>query len=216
MRSRAGPHRDLGERIDNPKTGRPIGSGPFLVERWERGKQLTLVRNPRYWGPHAAYLDRIVIRFCKDACNAHPGRGARRLASGRGRFRVRRATRRIVSGPPANPGLDGPCRPSTRLGHLHIGGPEATPRFRTSSSVGRWPTGSTGSRSSAAVFGEIDPTSPARQRRLPESATATTGRTGAAIATGRLGPPPARAGRLPARTPTASTPARASGSRFAS
>ena len=27
-----------------------IGSGPFLVERWERGKQLTLRRNPRYWG----------------------------------------------------------------------------------------------------------------------------------------------------------------------
>ena len=38
------------DRIDNPKTGRPIASGPFLVERWERGRQLTLVRNPRYWG----------------------------------------------------------------------------------------------------------------------------------------------------------------------
>jgi peptide/nickel transport system substrate-binding protein len=49
--------------IDNPKTGSPIGSGPFLVERWERGKQLTLRRNPRYWGPHPAYLDRIVVRF---------------------------------------------------------------------------------------------------------------------------------------------------------
>jgi peptide/nickel transport system substrate-binding protein len=51
------------DRIENPKTGRPIGSGPFLVERWERGKQLTLVRNPRYWGPHPAYLDRLVFRF---------------------------------------------------------------------------------------------------------------------------------------------------------
>jgi peptide/nickel transport system substrate-binding protein len=51
------------DRIDNPKTGQPIGSGPFLVGPWERGKQLTLVRNPRYWGPHPAYLDRIVIRF---------------------------------------------------------------------------------------------------------------------------------------------------------
>lgn len=50
------------DRIDNPKTGRPIGSGPFLVGRWERGKQLTLVRNARYWGPHPAYLDRIVLR----------------------------------------------------------------------------------------------------------------------------------------------------------
>ena len=48
--------------IVNPKTGRPIGSGPFLVERWERGEQLTLVRNPRYWG-RRAYLDRLVLRF---------------------------------------------------------------------------------------------------------------------------------------------------------
>ena len=51
------------DRIDNPKTGAPIGSGPFLVERWERGKQFTLRRNPRYWGPHPAYLDRLVVRF---------------------------------------------------------------------------------------------------------------------------------------------------------
>jgi peptide/nickel transport system substrate-binding protein len=51
------------DRIDNPKTGRPIGSGPFLVDRWERGKRLDLIRNPRYWGPHAAYLDRLVLRF---------------------------------------------------------------------------------------------------------------------------------------------------------
>ena len=49
--------------IDNPKTGIPIGSGPFLVESWERGRQLTVVRNPRYWGQHDAYLDRIVVRF---------------------------------------------------------------------------------------------------------------------------------------------------------
>jgi peptide/nickel transport system substrate-binding protein len=51
------------DRIDNPKTGAPIGSGPFLVERWERGRQLVLRRNSRYWGPHTAYLDRLVIRF---------------------------------------------------------------------------------------------------------------------------------------------------------
>jgi peptide/nickel transport system substrate-binding protein len=51
------------DRIDNPKTGKPIASGPLLFERWERGKQITLVRNPSYWGPHRAYLDSIVIRF---------------------------------------------------------------------------------------------------------------------------------------------------------
>ena len=50
-------------RIDNPKTGRPIGSGPFLVGHWERGRELTFVRNPRYWGDHTAHLDRVVARF---------------------------------------------------------------------------------------------------------------------------------------------------------
>ena len=53
------------DRIDNPRTGEPIGSGPFLVRRWERGEQLTLVRNPRYWGRHTAYLERVVLRFVR-------------------------------------------------------------------------------------------------------------------------------------------------------
>jgi peptide/nickel transport system substrate-binding protein len=52
--------------IRNPKTGQPIASGPFLVERWERGKQLVLRRNPNYWGPHDAYLERLVLRFGVD------------------------------------------------------------------------------------------------------------------------------------------------------
>jgi peptide/nickel transport system substrate-binding protein len=55
------------DRIENPKTGAPIGSGPFLVERWERGRQLTLVRNPRYWGARRAYLERLVVRFRMDS-----------------------------------------------------------------------------------------------------------------------------------------------------
>jgi peptide/nickel transport system substrate-binding protein len=50
--------------IRDPRTGRPIGSGPFLVERWERGRSVTFVRNPGYWKRHAPYLDRIVFRFC--------------------------------------------------------------------------------------------------------------------------------------------------------
>ena len=51
------------DRIHDPKTSRPIGSGPFLVAGWERGRRLTLVRNPRYWGKHTAYLDRLVFFF---------------------------------------------------------------------------------------------------------------------------------------------------------
>ncbi len=50
-------------RIDNPKTGAAIGSGPFLVGGWQRGRQLTFVRNPHYWGPQTAYLDGLAYRF---------------------------------------------------------------------------------------------------------------------------------------------------------
>jgi peptide/nickel transport system substrate-binding protein len=49
--------------IVNPKTGDPIGSGPFLVGRWDRGRELVLVRNPLYWGRNKAYVDRLVLRF---------------------------------------------------------------------------------------------------------------------------------------------------------
>ena len=51
------------DRLDNPKTGRPIGTGPFLVQRWDRGRKLTLTPNTRYWGPHPPYLDSFVFRF---------------------------------------------------------------------------------------------------------------------------------------------------------
>jgi peptide/nickel transport system substrate-binding protein len=54
------------DRIHNPKTGAPIGSGAFLVQGREQGRALTFVRNPGYWGPHRAYLDRIVLRFCAE------------------------------------------------------------------------------------------------------------------------------------------------------
>ena len=70
------------DRIDNPKTSRPIGSGPFLVERFERGKQLTLVRNPRYWGPHTAYLDRLIIRFCQNCVAPTPAEVLESLRTG--------------------------------------------------------------------------------------------------------------------------------------
>jgi ABC-type transport system substrate-binding protein len=51
------------DRINDPRTGRPVGSGPFLVERWDRGRQIVLVRNAHYWGPHRSHIDRLVIRF---------------------------------------------------------------------------------------------------------------------------------------------------------
>jgi peptide/nickel transport system substrate-binding protein len=51
--------------IVNPRTGAAIGNGPLLLQSWQRGRQITFVRNPRYWGSHTAYLERIVVRFCR-------------------------------------------------------------------------------------------------------------------------------------------------------
>jgi peptide/nickel transport system substrate-binding protein len=50
------------DRIDNPKTGRPIASGPFIFASRSRGSSLTLARNGNYWGKKA-YLDRLSFRF---------------------------------------------------------------------------------------------------------------------------------------------------------
>jgi peptide/nickel transport system substrate-binding protein len=51
--------------INNPKTGRPIASGPFLLQSWNRGTNMTFVRNPRYWG-NKPLVDRIIFRFVPD------------------------------------------------------------------------------------------------------------------------------------------------------
>jgi peptide/nickel transport system substrate-binding protein len=45
---------------------KPAGSGPFVVERWEPGHQVVLVRNKNYWDPEHIHLDRIVVRIIPD------------------------------------------------------------------------------------------------------------------------------------------------------
>ena len=39
-----------------------VGSGPYRLEKWDRGQQLIMVRNDRYWGPRATF-DRLVFKF---------------------------------------------------------------------------------------------------------------------------------------------------------
>jgi peptide/nickel transport system substrate-binding protein len=59
------------DRIHDPRTGRPIGNGPFLVSRLDRGSAVTFVRNPAYWRGRSAHLDRLVVRFCRDCGASH-------------------------------------------------------------------------------------------------------------------------------------------------
>jgi peptide/nickel transport system substrate-binding protein len=50
--------------ICNPKKNNaPIGNGPFLLTRFDRGSGITLTRNPRAWHGKKAKLDSIVFRF---------------------------------------------------------------------------------------------------------------------------------------------------------
>jgi peptide/nickel transport system substrate-binding protein len=51
--------------INNPKNNRPIASGPFVLQSWNRGTNMVFNRNENYWGPKA-YLARIIFRFVPD------------------------------------------------------------------------------------------------------------------------------------------------------
>ena len=43
----------------------PVGTGPYMFESWERGQQITAVRNPDYWG-EAPSIDAFTVRFIPD------------------------------------------------------------------------------------------------------------------------------------------------------
>jgi len=47
-------------------TAHPTGTGPFMFKSWRPGRQLVLVRNPRYWG-NKAKLDRLIFRPVVDS-----------------------------------------------------------------------------------------------------------------------------------------------------
>lgn len=44
----------------------PLGTGPFMIQDFQPGIQLTLVRNPHYWQEGLPYLDEIAIRIISD------------------------------------------------------------------------------------------------------------------------------------------------------
>ena len=47
----------------------PVGTGPYRLERWQRGGELELVRRNDYWG-RAPQTDRVVFRFISDPAAA--------------------------------------------------------------------------------------------------------------------------------------------------
>ncbi len=51
--------------VCNPKTGKPISDGPFLLESYRKGTDATLIRNPKWYGPKPR-LSKIIFRFIQD------------------------------------------------------------------------------------------------------------------------------------------------------
>jgi peptide/nickel transport system substrate-binding protein len=46
----------------------PVGTGPYKMDQWVRGQQISMVRNPDYWGSwDGNHLDKVVIRVVKEA-----------------------------------------------------------------------------------------------------------------------------------------------------
>ncbi|MBM4076509.1 MAG: ABC transporter substrate-binding protein, partial [Planctomycetes bacterium] len=49
----------------------PLGTGPYIVDKWERGDRVELVRNPNYWNPSkGGHVDRIIVKFIPDQVSA--------------------------------------------------------------------------------------------------------------------------------------------------
>ncbi|HVW57852.1 MAG TPA: ABC transporter substrate-binding protein [Rhizobiaceae bacterium] len=52
--------------MNHPANTHPIGSGPFKLQEFKAGEQITLVKNPDFFIKGRPYLDKIVIRIVPD------------------------------------------------------------------------------------------------------------------------------------------------------
>lgn len=53
----------------NRRVSEPVGSGPYVFEKWETGKQIVLRRNENYWGPKPK-IKKVVYRFITNSIAA--------------------------------------------------------------------------------------------------------------------------------------------------
>ncbi len=54
------------EKYGQAMTDHPLGTGAFALESWQKGSQITLVKNPNYWQPGKPTIDRIIMRVVGD------------------------------------------------------------------------------------------------------------------------------------------------------
>ncbi|WP_244266922.1 ABC transporter substrate-binding protein [Polycladidibacter stylochi] len=46
----------------NDNKSNPVGTGPFRFQKWQKGQQVTIIRNDQYWGPKPS-LDKVAFKF---------------------------------------------------------------------------------------------------------------------------------------------------------
>ncbi|MBB5423208.1 peptide/nickel transport system substrate-binding protein [Paraburkholderia atlantica] len=55
-----------GDPLTSPNLTAPIGTGPFVFDKWVRGSYVSLRKNPNYWRRGAPLLDRVIYRIVPD------------------------------------------------------------------------------------------------------------------------------------------------------
>lgn len=64
MRFASAVPRRVVEALGDERFGqRPVGAGPFVLERWEPNTRITLRRNPRFWDAQRTYLERVELEL---------------------------------------------------------------------------------------------------------------------------------------------------------
>lgn len=53
--------------LTDPLNARPVGTGPFRFDKWQRGDSIVLARNPDYFRAARPYLDQVVFRTLPNA-----------------------------------------------------------------------------------------------------------------------------------------------------
>jgi len=62
----------------NHRVSDPVGSGPYIFERWDAGEQIVLRRNENYWGPKPR-IKKVVYKFITNPTAAAQALGAHQV-----------------------------------------------------------------------------------------------------------------------------------------
>jgi peptide/nickel transport system substrate-binding protein len=62
-------------RLNGDASKRPVGSGPFIFERFEPGVSITARRNPTYYRAPEPHVDEVVMHIVPDVATQLAGLG---------------------------------------------------------------------------------------------------------------------------------------------